>query len=156
MFFYVSLCTILPYYKININSSSKHGTYLYKKSLKFWLKEENREMIIQTGSNIVGTDFCERKTPSTTLLTSLSGSCEIVQSCRSSTREMSEQKVSINVEQRIIMKILTVGGAQQYEIFQRLEKQFEEACLSRTRVFELCKTFREEERERERERERGE
>ena len=56
---------------------------------------------------------------------------------------MSEQKVSVSVEQRIIIKFLTAEGAQPSEILQMLEKQFGEACLSRTRVFEWYKTFRE-------------
>ena len=99
------------------------------------------------------------KTRSSTLLTLegevasvpfLSGSCELVQSCLNSTREMSEQKVSVSVEQRIIIKFLTAEGVQAMEVLHRLERQFEEACLSRTRVLEWCKIFREE-RARERE-----
>ena len=50
------------------------------------------------------------------LPSSLSGSCELVQSCLSSTREMSEQKVSVSVEQCIIFKFLTAGGLQPSEI----------------------------------------
>ena len=61
---------------------------------------------------------------------------------------MSEQKVSVSVEQRIIIKFLNAEWVQPSEILQRLENQFGEACLSRTWVFEWCKTFREE-RERE-------
>ena len=73
------------------------------------------------------------------------------------TREMSEEKLSVSVEQRIIIKFLTAEGVQPLEILQMLEKQFGDACLSRNRVFEWCKIFRdgrEREREREREKER--
>ena len=56
---------------------------------------------------------------------------------------MSEQKVSVSVEQRIMIKFLTAEGVQPSEISQRLEKQYGEACLSRIRVFEWCKIFRE-------------
>ena len=70
---------------------------------------------------------------------------------------MSEQKVSVSMEQGIIIKFLTIEGVQPSKILQRLEKQFGEACLYRTRVLEWCKTLREgRERERERERERKE
>ena len=102
---------------------------------------------VQYGSNMNGTIFYERKTPSRKLLTldgevfslsSLSGSCELVQSCLSSTREISEQKVSVSLEQRTVTKLLTAEGIQPPEILQRLEKQFGEACVSRTQVFELC------------------
>ena len=56
---------------------------------------------------------------------------------------MSEQEVSISMEQCIIIKFLTAEGVQPSEILQRLEKQFGEACFSRTRVFEWWKPFRE-------------
>ena len=55
---------------------------------------------------------------------SLSGSCELVQSCLSSTCKMSEQKVSVSVEQRIIIKFLTAEGVKLTEILQ-----FGVACL---------------------------
>ena len=83
--------------------------------------------------------FYERKTASNTLLTleeevaslpSLSDSCELVQSCLISTREMSEQKVSVSVEQRIIITFLTEEGVQPLEIFQRLEKNSLEKHVS--------------------------
>ena len=51
--------------------------------------------------------------------------------------------MSVSVEQRMIIEFLTAEGVQPLEILQRLEKQFGEACLSRSRVFEWCKTFRE-------------
>ena len=75
----------------------------------------------------------------------LSDSYELVQSCLSSTREMSEQKVLVSMEQHFtgINKFLTAEGVQPSGILQRLEKQFEEACLSRTWVFDWCTTFRE-------------
>ena len=60
---------------------------------------------------------------------------------------MSEQKVSVSVEHSINIKFLTAERGQPSEILQRLEKQFAEVCLSRTRVIEWCKTFRDEERE---------
>ena len=58
---------------------------------------------------------------------------------------MSEQKVSISVEQRIIINFLTAQGVQPSEIFQRLRKQFAEACLSRTRVVKCWKLSEREE-----------
>ena len=64
--------------------------------------------------------------------------------------------MSVSVEQHIIIKFRTAEGVERSEILQRLEKEFGEACLSRTRVVEYCKTFREgKERESERERESG-
>ena len=66
---------------------------------------------------------------------------------------MSEQKVSVTVEQHIIIKFLTIEGIEPSEILHRLKTQFGEACLSITGVIEWCKTFREGiERERENER----
>ena len=56
---------------------------------------------------------------------------------------MSEQILSVSMEQRIIIKFLTTEGVQSLEILQRLEKQFEEAYLTRTLVLKQCKTFRE-------------
>jgi hypothetical protein len=55
---------------------------------------------------------------------------------------MSEQKVPQRVEQRIVIKFLgeNVPSA---EIHHRLQQQYGEECLSRTRVFEWCKCFRE-------------
>ena len=47
---------------------------------------------------------------------------------------MSEQNVSVTVEQRIIIKFLTAERVQPSEILQRLEIQFGEASLSRTLV----------------------
>ena len=65
-------------------------------------------------------------------LPALSCSCKLVQSCLSSTIEMSEQKVSISIEQRIVIRFLTAERVQTSEILQRLENQFAETCLSRT------------------------
>ena len=56
---------------------------------------------------------------------------------------MSEQKVSVSVEQRIVIKFLTTEDVQPWEILQTLEKLFGEEYLSRTRGFERCKTFKE-------------
>jgi hypothetical protein len=55
---------------------------------------------------------------------------------------MSEQKVPRRVEQRIVIKFLgeNVPSA---EIHHRLQQQYGEECLSRTRVFEWYKCFRE-------------
>ena len=55
---------------------------------------------------------------------------------------MSEQKVPRSVEQRIVIKFLgeNVPSA---EIHRRLQQQYGEECLSRTREFEWCKCFRE-------------
>ena len=58
-------------------------------------------------------------------LPSLSGSCELVQSCLSSTSEKSEQKALVRVEQRIIIKFLTAEGVQASEILQRLKNCLE-------------------------------
>ena len=56
---------------------------------------------------------------------------------------MSEHKVSVSLQQRIITKFLTAEGVQPPENLQRLEKHFRDSYLSRTRVFKYCKTFRE-------------
>ena len=56
---------------------------------------------------------------------------------------MSEQKVHRSVEQRIVIKFLVGENVPSAEIHHRLEQQYEEECLSRTRVFEWCKFFRE-------------
>ena len=63
-------------------------------------------------------------------------------------RPWSEQKVQVSVDKRIIIKFLTMNGSNYRKFLQRLEKQFGEACLSRTRVCEWFETFRERERER--------
>ena len=115
--------------------------------------QDIHSIIVQGSSNINDTDFFTNVKPhlarywpwkgKVSTFPSLSGSCELVQSCLSSTREMSEQKVSVSVEQRILIKFLTSEVVQPSEIFQRLEKQFGDACLSKTRVFEWCKIFRE-------------
>ena len=75
--------------------------------------------------------FYERKIPSSTSLTLEGGRCfpplilrqfELIQSCQSSTGEMSEQKVSVSVEQSITNKFVTAEGVQTSEIIQRFEK----------------------------------
>jgi len=67
---------------------------------------------------------------------------EPVQSCLGVARVMSEQKVPRSVEQRVVIKFLgeNVPSA---EIHHRLQQQYGEESLSRTRVFEWCKCFRE-------------
>lgn len=65
------------------------------------------------------------------------------QSCLAVARVMSEQKVPWSVEQRIVIKFLVGENVQPSEILQRLKQQYGEECLSRTRVFEWCKTFKE-------------
>lgn len=56
---------------------------------------------------------------------------------------MSEQHVPVLVAQRVIIKFLEKEGVQPAEILTRLQKQFGEECLSRTRVFAWCKSFKE-------------
>ena len=56
---------------------------------------------------------------------------------------MSEQKVPWSVEQHIVIKFLVGENVPSAEIHHRLQQQYVEECLSRTRVFELCKCFRE-------------
>jgi len=56
---------------------------------------------------------------------------------------MSEQKVPQSVEQRIVIKFLIGENVPSTEIHHRLHQQYGEECLSRTRVFEWCKCFRE-------------
>lgn len=63
--------------------------------------------------------------------------------CLGVARVMSEQKVPRSVEQRIVIKLLVEENVQPFEILQRLKQQYGEECLSRTRVFEWCKCFRE-------------
>ena len=56
---------------------------------------------------------------------------------------MSEQKVPRSVEQRIVIKFLVGENVLSTEIHHRLQQQYGEECLSRTRVFEWRKCFRE-------------
>jgi hypothetical protein len=56
---------------------------------------------------------------------------------------MSEQKVPRRVDQRIVIKFLVGEKVPSAEIHHRLQQQYGEECLSRTRVFEWCKCFRE-------------
>ena len=56
---------------------------------------------------------------------------------------MSEQKVPVSIEQRIIIKFLTRERVKPSEIFQRLTAQFGDQTLSRTRVFAWHKEFQE-------------
>jgi hypothetical protein len=55
----------------------------------------------------------------------------------------SEQKVPRSVEQRIVIKFLVGENVPSAESYHRLQQQSGEECLSRTRVFEWCKCFRE-------------
>ena len=55
---------------------------------------------------------------------------------------MSEKEVPSSVQQRIIIKFLTAEDINPSEIHTRLYSQFGEKCLSRTRVFEWAKEFR--------------
>jgi len=55
---------------------------------------------------------------------------------------MSEQKVPRSVEQRIVIKFLVGENLPSAEIHHRLQQQYGEECLSRTRVFEWCKCLR--------------
>ena len=93
----------------------------------------------------------EVKTPPSTLLTLKGGSCFPSLPLRQlwacsvlfQLYQRDEwQKVSVSVEQRIIIKFISAEGVQPLEILQMIEKQFGVACLSGTRVFECCKTFR--------------
>jgi hypothetical protein len=56
---------------------------------------------------------------------------------------MSEQKVPRRVEQRFVIKFLVGENVPSAEIHHRLQQQYGEECLSRTRVSEWCKCFRE-------------
>ncbi|PNF16098.1 hypothetical protein B7P43_G03293 [Cryptotermes secundus] len=56
---------------------------------------------------------------------------------------MSKQKLSRSVEQRIVIKFLVGENVRSTEIHHRPQQQYGEECLSRTRVFEWCKCFRE-------------
>jgi hypothetical protein len=102
---------------------------------------------------MTGTDFFVKKlhcaaavrpreseaTTSTYLLLGL----EPVQSCLLVARVMTEQKVPRSVEQSIVIKFLIGENVPSAEIHHRLQQQYEEECLSRTREFEWCKCFRE-------------
>ena len=55
---------------------------------------------------------------------------------------MSEQKVLWSVEQCIVIKFLG-ENVLSTEMHHRLQQQYGEECLSRTRVFEWSKCFRE-------------
>ena len=56
---------------------------------------------------------------------------------------MSEQEVPASICQRIIIKFLTAECVSPSEIFTRLQAQFGEDCLSKTRVYSWAKEFRE-------------
>jgi histone-lysine N-methyltransferase SETMAR len=56
---------------------------------------------------------------------------------------MAVQAVPNGVAQRIIFKFLTKEGVIPSEIFTRLQAQFEDECLSQSRVFSWVKSFRE-------------
>ena len=56
---------------------------------------------------------------------------------------MSEQKVSWSVEQCIVIKFLVGENVPSAEIHHRLQQQYGEEGLSRTRVFDWCKCFTE-------------
>lgn len=55
---------------------------------------------------------------------------------------MSESSVHCSVEQRIIIKFLTNEGVNSTEILTRLRAQYGDQCLSKSRVFEWSKSFR--------------
>lgn len=56
---------------------------------------------------------------------------------------MSEKEVPCFVAQRIIVKFLAKENVLPSEIFTRLQAQFEDKCMSKARVFDWAKKFRE-------------
>jgi histone-lysine N-methyltransferase SETMAR len=56
---------------------------------------------------------------------------------------MEVQEVPSSVAQRIIIKFLMKEGVLPSEIFTSLQAQFEDECLSQSRVFSWAKSFRE-------------
>ena len=60
-----------------------------------------------------------------TSLPSLSGSCELVQSCLSSTREMSEQKVSVSVNNALLSNFLLQNVSNHQKFFRGSKNSLE-------------------------------
>jgi hypothetical protein len=102
---------------------------------------------------MTGTDLCVKSRTAQQLcdpervepqpLPSLLLGLEPVQPCLGVARVMSEQKVPRRVEQRIVIKFLVGENVPSAELHHRLQQQYGEECLSRTRVFKWCKCFRE-------------
>ena len=57
-------------------------------------------------------------------------------------RKMSEAKVHVSVEQRIIIKFLTKEGCKQSEICSRLKRQYGEKTLSNVNVYKWSSAFK--------------
>jgi hypothetical protein len=108
---------------------------------------------LQGGSNMTGTDLCVNKprcaaavrpwesgATTSTLPPAWVRTCSVLFGIA---RVMSEQKVPRRVEQRIVIKFLVRENVPSAEIHHRLQQQYGEECLSRPRVFEWCKCFRE-------------
>jgi hypothetical protein len=57
-------------------------------------------------------------------------------------RKMSEAKVHVSMEQRIIIKLLTEGGCKPSEICLRLKRQYGEKTLSNVSVYKWSSAFK--------------
>ena len=55
---------------------------------------------------------------------------------------MAENSVSARMEQRVVMKFLVNEGVKPADIYRRLQAQYGEETLSRSKIFEWCKHFK--------------
>jgi len=55
---------------------------------------------------------------------------------------MADNSVSACMEQRVVMKFLVNEGVKPGDIYRRLQAQYGDKTLSRSKTFEWCKRFR--------------
>ena len=56
--------------------------------------------------------------------------------------KMAENSVSVCMEQRVVMKFLVNEGIKPADIYRRLQAQYSDETLSRSKTFEWCKRFK--------------
>jgi len=56
---------------------------------------------------------------------------------------MADNSVSVCMEQRVVMKFLVNEGVKPADIYRRLQAQYGDETLSRSKTFEWCKHFKE-------------
>jgi hypothetical protein len=57
-------------------------------------------------------------------------------------RKMSEAKVHVSVEQRIVIKLLTKKGCKPSDIYSRLKRQYSEKILSNVSAYKWSSAFK--------------
>ena len=55
---------------------------------------------------------------------------------------MADNSVSASMEQRVVMKFLVNEGAKPSDIYRRLQAQYGDETLSRSKTFEWCTRFK--------------